>query len=338
MAVHPAPRLRDDLEALTALVQRAARHLKIDQSFVEKDFWVTELLRAVSGGTTVNGPDGKPVTVRSVFKGGTSLSRVYHLTNRFSEDVDLLIPFPDALGTGTRDRALKQIVAAAQEHLGLPDNRCLLQTSTKGVKRNVEFHYPRAFVNPAVREHLLLEMGSRGGPDPRGTHTLRSMIAEYAEEILGEGPSTWEEFAPVSIDVLAPERTLLEKCALLHDLGERFDRQDPVAVDHMGRAGRHYYDLAQLLGDGEVRAVLAALGSDGIARVAQDIDDHSARAGWRSVARPNGGYGDSLAFDPSAACQETARVSFGVAMGMVYADTPTFERCLEIIRAYAHLL
>jgi predicted nucleotidyltransferase component of viral defense system len=98
------------------------------------------LLRAVSRGTSVNGPDGSPAIVQVVFKGGTSLSRVYHLTNRFSEDVDLLVLFPDASGAGTKDRALKQVAAAAQEHLGLPDDRCVLETSTKGVKRNVEFH------------------------------------------------------------------------------------------------------------------------------------------------------------------------------------------------------
>ena len=38
------PRLRDDPDTLEALVQRAADHLGIDRAFVEKDFWVTELL------------------------------------------------------------------------------------------------------------------------------------------------------------------------------------------------------------------------------------------------------------------------------------------------------
>jgi hypothetical protein len=164
------------------------------------------------------------------------------------------------------------------------------------------------------------------------------MVAEYAEDVLGEVATTWEEFAPVTIEVLAPERTLLEKCALLHNLGVRFGRQDPAAVDHMGRAGRHYYDLARLLTDDDVRAALAALGPEGVARIAKDIDDHSAHAGWQSVPRPAGGYGDSPAFDPSAACQQAARGSFRIAMGMVYADTPTFEECLDIIRTYTQLL
>jgi len=73
----PVTSLRDDLEALTALIQQTASALGIDQAFIEKDFWVTEVLRAVAPGATMRvGDTQEQVTV--VFKGGTSLSRVFH--------------------------------------------------------------------------------------------------------------------------------------------------------------------------------------------------------------------------------------------------------------------
>ena len=49
---------------------------------VEKDWWVTEVLRVLR---TMD------VSGQMVFKGGTSLSKVWGIINRFSEDIDLAI-------------------------------------------------------------------------------------------------------------------------------------------------------------------------------------------------------------------------------------------------------
>jgi len=62
---------------------------EVDAVIVEKDFWVVWLLARIFGmpelGDTV------------VFKGGTSLSKVYGAIARFSEDIDLGIS-PESLG------------------------------------------------------------------------------------------------------------------------------------------------------------------------------------------------------------------------------------------------
>lgn len=88
------PLLRDNPEDLRALVSSAAAHLELDPSFVEKDFWVTEVLRAAAGPRAVVDKMGAGHEVRLIFKGGTSLSKVFGLIQRFSEDVDLLVEFP----------------------------------------------------------------------------------------------------------------------------------------------------------------------------------------------------------------------------------------------------
>jgi hypothetical protein len=89
--------------------------------------------------------DGREETVTSVFKGGTSLSRVHCLIDRFSEDVDILLVFPATAGSGSRNNSMKRIVENARVHLGLPAEACTLAESTTGVKRNVRFQYPRRF-------------------------------------------------------------------------------------------------------------------------------------------------------------------------------------------------
>jgi len=59
-------------------------HVKknIDQESVEKDWWVTTVLKAFFELSTAK---------YSFFKGGTSLSKVWNIINRFSEDIDIAL-------------------------------------------------------------------------------------------------------------------------------------------------------------------------------------------------------------------------------------------------------
>jgi len=327
------PLLREDQDALSVLVRRAADHLGILDTFVEKDFWVTELLRAVAPGWVIDGQH-----VSAVFKGGTSLSRVYRLTERFSEDVDILLVYPDDLSPGPRDQALKGIAERARTHLGLDIDQAVSSSATRGVKRNVSYYYPRRFTSPAVREHLLLEMGSRGGPNPHLPGTVTSMVAEYARDVLGEAPETWQEWEPVQVAVLSAERTLLEKCALLHDLAVRISEGDGDALSKMHTAGRHYYDLGCLMNSPQVRTELAAMGTAGVVALTADIDERSSGAGWSFRARPAGGFATSPAFDVSAACHAAAASWYATAMAMVHGNRPSLDDCLATITANPHLL
>ncbi len=63
-------------------IRAASEHLKINEEFVEKDYWITLLLNNLSNSKHLKD---------TVFKGGTSLSKCYRLINRFSEDVDIAI-------------------------------------------------------------------------------------------------------------------------------------------------------------------------------------------------------------------------------------------------------
>lgn len=64
------------------LLLSASLHLSIPLSFVEKDYWITLVLRHLAKSKYVD---------ETVFKGGTSLSKGYNLIARFSEDVDIAI-------------------------------------------------------------------------------------------------------------------------------------------------------------------------------------------------------------------------------------------------------
>ncbi len=318
------------------LVRATAEALNIDAAFVEKDFWVTEVLRAVAVGVPIT-VGSEQAHVQAVFKGGTSLSRVFGLIERFSEDVDLLVVFPAGASEKARDKALKALAANARTHLCFAEDACRPGgASTRGVKRAVRFVYPREFSSPAAEDGVLLEMGSRGGTQPHARHQLRSLIAEYAERELGEPADTWEEWAPVTVDVLAPERTLLEKMAALHDLATRAVGEDDALK--LSRAARHYYDIHQLLQHEPVRAALTELGPDGVAALATDVDAHSKAAGWPFTPRPVDGYGTSPAFATAGPHVAEVTEAYRRAMGMVYGAKPALTDCLDTVRQHAILL
>lgn len=333
------PLLRDNPDDLQALIGGAAAAHGIDQVFVEKDFWVVEVLRAATGVVDVIAKDGSRHEVRTIFKGGTSLSRVYGLIERFSEDVDLLIGFPDVdLSTNAKDKVLKGIRDAVTEHLGLDSAHVTSAGETKGVKRYVRYHYT-AFEHigqDSVSSGVLLEMGSRGGTYPTQQHQLRSMAAEYAIETLSESPNAWDEFAPVEVEVLAPERTLLEKLALLHDGVAR--SPDEAADARLLKAGRHLYDVHRLLTSGEVISSLEEIGPEGVAQLCADIDEHSGAAEFTFTPRPADGYAASPLLDPSKPGREVLERGYAAAMTLVFGERPTFGDCMATITARAELL
>jgi len=72
-----------------ALIGEAAARLAVSQVIIEKDFWVCWVL-----GRIFSAPN---LAQHVVFKGGTSLSKVFGAIKRFSEDVDLSLA-PALLG------------------------------------------------------------------------------------------------------------------------------------------------------------------------------------------------------------------------------------------------
>ena len=66
-----------------SLFREAATLRGIQPAIIEKDFWVCWVLKALFSEPTLKD--------HLVFKGGTSLSKVYRLIDRFSEDIDLVL-------------------------------------------------------------------------------------------------------------------------------------------------------------------------------------------------------------------------------------------------------
>lgn len=319
-------RLRDNPDELDVLVVRASAALGIPAAYVEKDFWVTEVLRAASPTRKIAASDGSTTEVIFVFKGGTSLSRVFRIIDRFSEDVDLLAAFPDGMNPTSRHSILKRVDADVTAHLGLAATDVAVTNSTTGVKRYTTYTYPTDTTDDDTKEGVLLELGSRGGAQPASQHPYRSLVAEHAFT-LRDDENTWEEFTPFSVWVLAPERTLLEKVAAVHDAATRID------TENLLKHGRHFYDIYRLLQDDRVHDALQGLGADGIAALVDDINAHSEAAGFSWSPRPEGGYASSPAFDPEHSAAETIATGYRGALNLIHGDLVTLEEISAAVNA-----
>jgi hypothetical protein len=295
--------------------------------FVEKDFWVTELLRSVV----------RPVeNAYVVFKGGTSLSKAFNLIERFSEDVDVLVvvtrAFTKDFGKGSVDNILKGICSRVGEDLGIGETDQTWEGSGKGVHRNVRYRYSASVASTVVQPGVLLEMGVRGGPKPSSRREIRSFIGQYATGSLGLGEDEYDEFSAVEVEVLNPERTLFEKLAILHHLGANY----PDSQEGLPQAARHLYDVYKLTTNAEV---LTSLEQPAIAaEMASDIEAISLKWGWPHTPRPENGYGASPVFEASHPCQDALAAGWSRIRPLIYGDVPTLEQCVQTVRAMDALL
>ncbi len=312
-------RLINDPDAVAVLAARASDAIGIPAAHVEKDFWVTEVLRGV-----VAAADEQNVEV--LFKGGTSLSKVFSLIDRFSEDVDMLVVLP-AGSARAQDRVLKRLADGACQSTGIVGTVDGSAT-TKGVKRSVRFHYSDLDVgDQGIANGVLLELGTRGGALGSTRAAVRSLIAEYLPEIAGE-----PEAAPVEVRVLAPWRTLAEKLVLLHTA--HTSPQPAAAV----KGARHFYDVYRLLDRPEVRSGVAEAG---IGALTRDVCTYSRAAGLPAVDRPTAGFAASPAFTGGPHIAAVADECENRVVGQLLwpgRSHPSPRDCVELVQLHADLL
>lgn len=239
------------------LFVETSSQMNLDPLIVEKDFWVCWTLNHL-----FNLPD---LRKHLVFRGGTSLSKVYGVIHRFSEDLDLTINKvffgfegdsdpANQKSNKQRDRLIGQMVAACSQFVGSDLRRKLGELFTHYLKESKEqwevlideqdrdsqsllFHYPGAvdlvsgyYVDPSVK----LEFGCRSDPWP----TIRARIKPYAAELF---PDVFSNNKDCEVIALKAERTFWEKATILHQEANR-SKDFPFPL----RFSRHYYDLAML--------------------------------------------------------------------------------------------
>lgn len=283
----PEPRRFRDLDEFSPTIDAAAEQLGISPTAIEKDYWISEALRAM---TTQSADD-------FILKGGTSLSKGYGLVQRFSEDIDILI-LKNGRGLGAIDKLMKAI--AHQTAAAIGGTTEAVGGAERGRHRAYEVHYPA--LRPAtnlIRTAVLLEMGTRGGHEPNETAPIGSLLGD-ALAGTDTDLTTFADLKPFDLAVLHPGRTLIEKLVLVHAAGQRLSMDPTLQPDP--RIGRHFYDINELLSHQPARQLLADRDHfDQILSEIADITEVFFNAEKMDIEiRPQAGFAASPAFDLKA--------------------------------------
>lgn len=168
------------------LISESAAQLGMVPAVVEKDFWVTWTLKQLFS--------HPPLSSQLMFKGGTSLPKVYGLIERFSEDIDLILdwqnlsmedPLEDR--SNSRQSKLNQTInQEAQRYIGstlLPlvsqvTSSCCSCSIDESDLHVINLRYPSAFPDHYLRPELRLEIGPLVAWLPHEEHEVRSYASE----------------------------------------------------------------------------------------------------------------------------------------------------------------
>jgi hypothetical protein len=318
----------------------AARQRGLTAEIIEKDFWVCWTLKRVF--TLPDPPAGL------LFKGGTSLSKVFGVIERFSEDVDLsfdraglgfggdsdplnaptgkrrkhgLEALTETCRRAIRERLLPQLVAALTDALGEPPSATwsLELADDDPDAQTLLFRYPAAsrprsadepaYIQPVVR----LEIGARSDHWP----AVEATVTSYAA---AEFPNVFKETG-CKVRVLAAERTFWEKATVLH-----MWHHAPADKKFRDRQSRHYYDVVRLyqheLGNAAIKDTELLLS---VARHKEVFFP----AAWARYADAKPG---TLRLVPPEARLPELEQDYRKMQEMIFGKPPPFEQLIEVLQ------
>ncbi len=232
------------------VLQQASAISGLPPQAIEKDLWVTTILQIVFT---------LPFADKLIFKGGTSLSKVWKQIERFSEDIDLAVDY--TLFGLEGDLTKKQIkklrkasslfvkeqffneLQVALEKYGL-SAFCSLEPEPDGegdntypeprklfVRYKSAWSAPLSYLSPIV----MLEIGARSLFEPNEQTEINSMVEDLF-------PTIQTTLVSSKVATAVAEKTFLEKAFLLHEI---------FSVEGQGvraeRKSRHLYDLSRMM-------------------------------------------------------------------------------------------
>lgn len=314
----------------------AALSLQLNAVILEKDFWVTWLL-----GLLFALPEVAPFLV---FKGGTSLSKVFGVIDRFSEDIDLcLVPefvgadaagF-DALGSRVkRDAAVlemqrlcadktRQVVQPALEGaicaaLGsAPSGQWLHYELDADAKSPIiYFRYPTSQGQgfAYVAREVKLELGTLTDQQPTARYPIAPLLAKAY-------PALFADWA-CEVVALELERTFWEKATILHAEHHR-----PTASPTPDRYARHYFDMVRLLAHPKAALYLADVAQ------CNRVVDWKSRVFARSWARYDLACQGTFRLVPPPARRADLARDYTTMRPMFMSEPPVFDELMAALAA-----
>jgi hypothetical protein len=304
------------------LFRETARMMHTTEAIVEKDFWVVWTLDKIFADAHL----GKILK----FKGGTSLSKVYDLIGRFSEDIDLILDWREVIpgdpyekrtnnkqnifNENTNEAAqtyIRETLLPVISELLAPICTCAIDVDDP---HSINITYPSAFEDSYLRPQILLEIGPLASWTPSDVFAISSFAAQKFPQVF-EQPSC-------RVDTILAERTFWEKATILHQEANRTEDK-PLPLRH----ARHYYDLAMMVRSGVKAKAFARL--DLLEAVVQ-FKQRFYPSGWAKYEEAKIG---TLKLLPPEFRHDELRKDYTAMQNMIFEKNLSFEEIFETLEA-----
>lgn len=330
------------LEEKRELLEGTVGKTRWSRALIQKDIWVVWALAAL-----FTQPEAPPYA----FKGGTSLSKIYGVIDRFSEDVDVTIDpdheafleGEDPLEPNLSKTKLRRRGRRLRDHLPIYLESVLVpylhevvdslpehsrpEIAADVAKGEVRLVYPNALANRGspgdideayVRDAVVLEFGARATVEPSEERTASTYLSEIP------GMSAELELPVVQVDVLKVERTFWEKATLIHAENTR-----TAGARIRDRYARHWYDLFCIAADPSLGA--RAIGDRSALSHVLRVKDIHYRVGGVDYAQCGRG---GLRLTPSGEARDRLEKDYREmrTAGMFLEDPPGFSDLMAHLR------
>ena len=203
--------LHNDKDLFEKTIQKTARDFNYSKEFIEKDYWITSILKNLALSEEKK---------KFVFKGGTSLSKAHKTIKRFSEDIDISPIEKDSVGNRNK-KFLRTIEKLAIHNLPLEEQS---DKSKKGSKMRKVFYRYESIIEDDFTSlsEIILESTTFASIEKKNITELNieSYIAEVLKKSNQEDIIEKYDLHYFPIQVLSQEMTLSEKLMCLFRLSE----------------------------------------------------------------------------------------------------------------------
>jgi hypothetical protein len=212
------------------ILEEVAAELDIDPSFIEKDWYVTQLIAEMS--------HFKFMDAQIVFTGGTALSKAHRIIKRFSEDTDFRIISNEinTLSKSQQRKILSDFKKNIVEHLkktfSIDDTLIKSRNDNRFISLDID--YPTLFNRKeSLRPHILVEFTfTTMAIDP-----IKLPVSSLANELMEKLPEVSSIYCTDPVE---------NACDKLSALIWRVADRDRTSADDDATIVRHLYDLAAM--------------------------------------------------------------------------------------------
>jgi hypothetical protein len=314
--------LHTDRELFKEIIDTTAKDLNLPFLYIEKDYWVTYVLKNLAN---------SQYSDIAIFKGGTSLSKAYKIIERFSEDIDLAV-ITDGESSNQIKKLIKKIeVAILDENFNeLPEHE---QTS-KGSEFRKTLHDYAKLENGDfghASESIILELNSFAYPHPFELKEISTYIFDFLSKA---APTMIEQYnlEPFHVNVLNYKRTFCEKISAIARASHESDDEQTQLKEKI----RHFYDIYFLMNEKEIDLFLNSNEFvDMIEKVRVDDQNQFNQNNWATIPL----YTTKIFTDTSVILDQLSSFYTNNFKDLVYAQTlPQINDIKSKIEVLARIL